>query len=442
MSERKDKFVVAIVLLHTFATREILNHTSTMSSLALFGIGGYVIGMVFFTYIFFIADPSKSRLAYLTRVEWPPKINKFFTARIGVANINRLSSLSDRFLGLFYVVIVGGCWSAIFFFTYPWLDASEGYVSSYHKIMGYIVFFVCIVSWRFASQKSPGVITAQTLEKYDNYPYDGLLFVKDRICPTVGIPKLARSKYDRFAGIHVSKFDHFCGWICNSVGEENYRWFLLFLLVHVCMCAYGSFIVGHLFQHEVEKNKLWDVVYFNRVNGEEFNATAYIVFQYLFQRYKLHAALLLMMSVMGFVLSLFLGYHIWIASRGMTTNETAKWDQVKTWHRAELKRYKKAVKEGLVVEESTSKGSKPPVSDGDVTCTGAAAEDKAEEETESEKITHPGPFPKNIYNVGFVENWRDVLYPRSMRKEAIESHRKAAKERQGQPIDPNKSKAS
>jgi hypothetical protein len=86
------------------------------------------------------------------------------------------------------------------------------------------------------------------------------------------------------------------------------------------------------------------------------------------------------------------------------------------------------------------------VSDGDVTCTGAAgtiaSAKKAEEKTE-EKIIHPGPMPKNIYNNGFVENWRDIFYPRSMRPEAIDRHRRAVKARGSkQPIDPKKSKAS
>jgi hypothetical protein len=31
-------------------------------------------------------------------------------------------------------------------------------------------------------------------------------------------------------------------------------------------------------------------------------------------------------------------------------------------------------------------------------------------------MTDPGPMPKNIYDVGFVENWKQVLFPISLRK--------------------------
>ncbi len=42
----------------------------------------------------------------------------------------------------------------------------------------------------------------------------------------MGVPKLARSKYDMYSGQHVPRFDHFCGWLGTPIGEENYRYFL------------------------------------------------------------------------------------------------------------------------------------------------------------------------------------------------------------------------
>lgn len=431
---RHEKLVVTITLLHIVAAREILNNSLTMDLAVLLFLVTYVMAMGFLGYVCIIADPSKSRLANLFTVEGPAKIQKLVSDWIGEENANRISALADRFLYVMYMVIVFGSWGAIFFFTYPWVDASEGYISSYHKIVGYIIFVVCVTSWRFASKQSPGIITAQTLEKFDNYPYDDLLFPKDRICPTVGIRKLARSKYDRFSGVHVAKFDHFCGWLGNPIGEENYRWFLLFLVVHAGMLIYGTVIVAYLFQHEIEKNKLWEKKYFNLANLEELSASPYIIFQYLFQKHILHSGLLLLFGVMSIVMLLFLGYHVWITSRGMTTNEASKWAQVIKWYRIELKRYQKALKEGSLVDEST--GTVPGISDGDVTCTGATGDVK--DISETEKVFNPGPKPKFMYNNGFVENWRDVIFPRSMRKEAIERHRSAIANRARQEIDQNK----
>jgi len=38
-----------------------------------------------------------------------------------------------------------------------------------------------------------------------------------------------RASHDRKTGRCVAKFDHYCPWVGNSVGERNYVWFLLFV---------------------------------------------------------------------------------------------------------------------------------------------------------------------------------------------------------------------
>jgi hypothetical protein len=112
-----------------------------------------------------------------------------------------------------------------------------------------------------------------------------------------------------------------------------------------------------------------------------------------------------------------------------------------------MKRYQKALREGLVVDENAASSSVPAVSDGDVTCTGAvdAWSDgkKNQEYTMLPKIVDPGPMPHNIYDYGIIENWRDILFPRSLRREAIERSRRAIKERGiSPPLEPLKPKAS
>ena len=60
----------------------------------------------------------------------------------------------------------------------------------------------------------------------------------------------------------------------------------------------------------------------------------------------------------------------------------------------------------------------PSVKDGDVSCAGGGAGlDEAEDVGQSE-YSDPGPVPQNIYDRGFVENWKEVLFPISLRKEA------------------------
>eukprot|EP00547_Thalassionema_nitzschioides_P005476 CAMPEP_0194205680 /NCGR_PEP_ID=MMETSP0156-20130528/4898_1 /TAXON_ID=33649 /ORGANISM="Thalassionema nitzschioides, Strain L26-B" /LENGTH=405 /DNA_ID=CAMNT_0038932019 /DNA_START=16 /DNA_END=1233 /DNA_ORIENTATION=- len=371
---------------------------------SLFGLGTYTIALFMGTYYCMIADPSKSKLSHLLKIVLPHKIKSVVRSIAGERVVTLLEWLSTRFLAILYMIVVFGSWMCIFIGTYPWIDlyVSEGRIASYHKYLGYLVFLACIGSWRMASTVSPGIITEDTLEQFENYPYDGILFIKNRICPTTNLRKLARSKFDRFTHVHVSKFDHFCGWLHNAIGEQNYRWFLLFLLIHVGMCAYGTCILGNLFLLEVERHELWSQTFFNRNTGEEFAATYYVVFHYLFQRHKMQSGLFLLLAAMTIVLVGFLSYHVWIASRGMTTNETVKWTQVRKWYRIELRRYQQAVN-----NNNANNGSVVGSSSG------------TKDDDDEDNTVHPGPEPKNIYNLGLVENWKDIFFPRSLRSEAI-----------------------
>lgn len=385
----------------------------------------YLFGFVFFAYFCLMADPEESQIAYLLIQKLPNSINNNVTRVIGMKRMEKMNILSEYFLQVMYLVIVLGCWSIIFTYAYPMVTASE-HVSNLHKYVGVLVFVACMASFRHASNASPGYITKRTLVKHDVYPYDNLLFPPDRICPTVGIPKLARSKYDRFSQVHVARFDHFCGWLRNPIGEENYRYFLLFLVVHVTMCIYGTVVCSLLFWGEVVDKKLLEVTFFNPATGKEFTADWFVVSQYLFQRHFYVAGVLLLMTIMTFVLGGFLGYHIWLTSRGMTTNESYKWNQVKKWHRQESKRYQQAVKDGLVVSVQNTTGNDPSsvVTDGDVTCTGAASTQNGENESEP-PICDPGPMPSNPYDKGVVENWKEVIYPRSLRQDSLDRWRRS-----------------
>jgi hypothetical protein len=197
---RHEKLAVAITLLHIVAAREILNNSSTMDLAVLFFLVSYLIGMAFLGYFCIIADPSKSRLANLFTVEGPARIQKLVSDWIGEENANRLSALA----GSFFVCYVHGhrLWlmGAIFLLYLP-LDLMpvRDISLSYQKVLGYIVFVVCVISWSFASR-------AVSRNHHRPRPWKSLTTTHMMICyssrtescPTVGIRKLARSKFDRF----------------------------------------------------------------------------------------------------------------------------------------------------------------------------------------------------------------------------------------------------
>lgn len=209
------------------------------------------------------------------------------------------------------------------------------------------------------------------------------------------------------------------------------------------MCSYGTIIVYRLFRGEVQDRQLYEVTFFDRVSGSEFKATTWVVLQYLFHQYTYESGVLAVMAVMSIALTGFLGYHIYITCLGMTTNEHVKWGQVKKWHEKEVKKYQAYLeKQKEHTPQSTTAStesnnnkevahqSRPVIGDGDVTCTGGTADPSVDSNDndpnsakdsaqESEMVMEdPGPMPKNIYNRGLVENWKEVFFPMSLQRKA------------------------
>ena len=270
----------------------------------------YIVICGFILYFCVFADPEISDVAYLVQVALPNKVRSSLTKAVGEKKMNVLQSILDYSMVFLYLVVVLGCWSVVFWYIYPWITDSPR-VSNIHKVLGYFVFVACIGSWVLAHKSSPGIITARTFKKYDHYPYDNLLFLPNKRCGTTNLIRIPRSKFDRYKyNQNVPRYDHFCGWVYNTIGENNYRWFLLFLVVHVLMCAYGSAVTITLFYSEIKDKKLLELTFFDRATGDHIQSNWNIVFQYLFSRNTLEFSVLLIMFVIGIALGAFLGYHV------------------------------------------------------------------------------------------------------------------------------------
>ena len=376
--------------------------------IALTILGTYSFSCIFFVYYCLVANAHDSDTAYFCQVTLPNASWNRMSRICGDKFMLVLSHLSSRILVLAYFTIVGGCWSVVFFQMYPWLLYQSPGLSNIHAYIGIFVFVACFGAWAVANNSRPGIITSRSFRRYDHYPYDHLLFQANSQCQTTKLHKIPRSKYDRmkYDGI-VPRYDHFCGWTHNTYGEENYRWFLVFLLNHVVMCFYGTYVSYLLFTEEIKTKRLKDLTFFNRLTGETEKGSKVMIFQYMYARRTHELAVALVMLVMGIALSAFLGYHIYITSKGQTTNENAKWGDVRSWYKKQQKLFQTAIREGKATKKPTNSGKDSEVSDTD------------SEEQKPEGVEDPGPMPKNIYDRGFVANWSEVFFPLSLQKDAL-----------------------
>lgn len=364
----------------------------------------YSFGCIFAVYYGLVSYPHDSEIAYFLQVTLPNASWNRLRRIFGDRAMQGMKHLSERLLVFAYFAIVGGCWFVVFTKMYPWLLYESPELSNIHAFIGIFVFLACFGAWALANASRPGNITRQSFRRYDHYPYDDLLFPANYECRTTKLRKIPRSKYDRwkYDGL-VPRYDHFCGWTHNTYGEENYRWFLMFLLNHVIMCFYGTYVSYLLFFEESRSKRLMELTFFDRQTGETIKASSWIIFQYLYARRTHEVAVAFVMLLMGIALACFLGYHVYITSVGQTTNENGKWSDIREWYKKQHILYQTAVREGNSEISNKIEG---------------VSDDVYEEKTRRE-IVDPGPIPKNLYNRGFFANWSEVLFPLSLRKDAL-----------------------
>jgi len=319
-----------------------------------------------------------------------------------LGHIQRCDKLASAHVQQFiYCLAVFGSWTIVFIKVYP-LCWQSNHLANYHTYLGCCVFAICVGSWRFACGIDPGNITdEQTLAKYDVYPYDDFLYT-NKICPTLKIRKLARSKYDKYSDRHVPRFDHFCGWLNQPIGEENYRWFLFFLLIHVGMCVYGSTVLYLLLRGEIED----ELGFFQ-------TKLVMVAWKHIWV-----VVAFLLMVIMCFVLGAFFAFHLWLTAKNMTTNEHYKWREIKAWHQQATSKYQQALRSGAIRPD----GGKTMASGMTYYQIRSKSTERDEERNGGEIVNdgiiiNPGPMRSNAYDHGVVRNFGEVIFPLALRKE-------------------------
>lgn len=327
---------------------------------------------------------------------------KRISFRSALGHLQKCDEIASAHVQQFiYCLAVFGSWAIVFIKVYP-LCRQSSHVADYHRSIGYAVFALCLGSWRFACGIDPGNIDEKTIQKYDVYPYDDILYTS-KVCPTLKIRKLARSKYDKYSDRHIPRFDHFCGWLNQPIGEENYRWFLFFLLVHVGMCVYGSTVLYLLLRGELE-------------DEPGFFRTKLVMLAW--KHIWVVVAFLLMLT-MCFVLGAFFAFHLWLALKNMTTNEYYKWKDIRAWHKDATVRYQQALNSGTIRADS----GKTMASGMTYYQIRSKSAERDEERNSGDGVNkdgiiiNPGPMITNAYDRGIIVNFGEVFFPRALRKE-------------------------
>lgn len=295
-------------------------------------------------FIIFCADTEAKgwhgKLSILFTRTLPTKtydtISYVFGERIatGLADtIDWIINKPNPLLQIAYHMVLGGCMLLWILYGEPQLeDGGTHFIKTYprgwhSKWEAYIGVSACLVTWVLANCKGPGKVTkdnvVQYLEIY-NY-YDGLMFTEKNMCSTCAIPKPARSKHCSLCNRCVPLFDHHCIWLNQCVGEQNYRWFLLFLVVHAVVFLYFATLLFYMMISPLYKYQVWNMRVVHPATGVNLSPM-HVMFIYLMQEFKALCFLVLVSSVFGLALLAFLVYHLYLAYSGFTTNETHKWE--------------------------------------------------------------------------------------------------------------------
>eukprot|EP00946_MAST-07B_sp_MAST-7B-sp1_P000316 g316.t1 len=269
-------------------------------------------------------------------------------------------------LQIVYAVLVFGGYGVVVYSAYPRIP--NDYMAGYHRWIGVFVVGGTVWAWYKACTVSPGYITHENWRKFDNYKIDDLMYAAGRwydykeederagrsVRPSV--PKLPRSKNDAFTGKVVSRFDHFCPWLNNPVGECNYRYFLFFLFMTAFMLAYGTAASLSVIASFVNRHRLFEAQYVNKQTGKVVTASTRMVFHYLMHKEQYMMMLLFLCGIMGLVVMAFLCYHVWLVSQNRTTNEGFKWSRAQSrWKFEERERVEVLHSRARKAEEAGAK---------------------------------------------------------------------------------------
>jgi palmitoyltransferase ZDHHC4 len=190
------------------------------------------------------------------------------------------------------------------------------------QLVSVVIIVAPYVFLFLAAFANPGYVTRETHSFYGSlYPYDHTLYLPGNICRTCKHTKPARSKHCSICGYCVAKADHHCIFINSCVGYGNQHWFLLLLMFTGVLTTAGTILGGH-FVFKFIKTLFPS---FSFIGGNLSWAQYFAFWSFgLAEEAKVGGVTLLCLLTTPLVWAL-LGYNMYLLYRGMTTNESGKW---------------------------------------------------------------------------------------------------------------------
>lgn len=260
-----------------------------------------------------IPDIILTAISNITGVNVKKKFREF---------IHYLINTNNPLTQIFYILLFPGCYTLFVFYL---MIPNHGLYSIYDHLFGHPIVMFAFWSYYKTCVVNPGILTKSNFkyykEKYKKYA-EGSLF-RNEVCSTCNIPKPARSKHCKICDVCVSRLDHHCIWIRGCVGEHNYKYFLMFIFSHALMCFVGFVLSLKYLDHICIKYDLWNQI-FTTKSGEQFEASWYIVFRYLFNEYEIVMFLFILCLILCITLFCFLAYHMSMIAKGSTMSESGK----------------------------------------------------------------------------------------------------------------------
>ncbi|KAI9499326.1 DHHC palmitoyltransferase-domain-containing protein [Zychaea mexicana] len=266
-------------------------------------------------------------------VQGPNSLLATFKRVLGPANWARLVgcwrySFESRnpFLQIFFLFLTGG--SIGLFLKYALPNIPGIYLHPVHLYIIPAQILSLYASYYFACATDPGIVTKDNIQQFlDHYQYDGLLY-EPKDCTTCHIPKPARSKHCSMCKACIGQLDHHCFWINQCVGVNNHRFFFLFLFTLTQFCAYGAYLCIQIYRGFVIEWGLDKAYMQDKATGTTVPLTFRKAMLHILQRDRIIGSIAILASVVSFVVFLFFLYQLYLAGRGVTTNEAFKWELI------------------------------------------------------------------------------------------------------------------